>query len=218
MPEPANFFEAQAAQEKIAKFSAGGGLTGEGVVAVQGSAVDDKPQEMQMLVAVRMRPLWQKEDDAGDVRCVSVLQGKVVNVVDPWYDEVINPNRQKEKRYAFDVVFDENVGQLEVFEKTSKGLVSGVLDGYNASVFAYGATGAGKTHTMLGSLEHPGVMVNTLHDMFVRMKDPSFADAKFKVTLSYMEIYNELIKDLLQPTSVDLKLNEDPARGMVVQV
>ena len=113
MPEPANFFEAQAAQEKIAKFSAGGGLTGEGVVAVQGSAVDDKPQEMQMLVAVRMRPLWQKEDDAGDVRCVSVLQGKVVNVVDPWYDEVINPNRQKEKRYAFDVVFDENVGQLE---------------------------------------------------------------------------------------------------------
>ena len=56
-----------------------------------------------------MRPLWQKEDDAGDVRCVSVLQGKVVNVVDPWYDEVINPNRQKEKRYAFDVVFDENV-------------------------------------------------------------------------------------------------------------
>ena len=218
MPEPANFFEAQAAQEKIAKFSAGGGLTGEGVVAVQGSAVDDKPQEMQMLVAVRMRPLWQKEDDAGDVRCVSVLQGKVVNVVDPWYDEVINPNRQKEKRYAFDVVFDENVGQLEVFEKTSKGHVSGVLDGYNASVFAYGATGAGKTHTMLGSLEHPGVMVNTLHDMFVRMKDPSFADAKFKVTLSYMEIYNELIKDLLQPTSVDLKLNEDPARGMVVQV
>merc|ERR1719379_709117 len=67
---------------------------------------------------------------------------------------------------------------------------------------------------MLGSLEQPGVMVATLHDMFSRMQS-KFAEAKFKVTLSYMEIYNELIKDLLQPTSV--KLNEDPARGMVVQ-
>ena len=188
VPEPANFFEAQAAQEKIAKFSAGGGLTGEGVVAVQGSAVDDKPQEMQMLVAVRMRPLWQKEDDAGDVRCVSVLQGKVVNVVDPWYDEVINPNRQKEKRYAFDVVFDENVGQLEVFEKTSKGLVSGVLDGYNASVFAYGATGAGKTHTMLGSIEEPGIMVKTLHAIYSAM-EADYQESKFKVTLSHIELY-----------------------------
>ena len=46
---------------------------------------------------------------------------------------------------------------------------------------------------MLGSLEHPGVMVNTLHDMFMRMKtDEKFAEAKFKVTLSYMEIYNEV--------------------------
>ena len=53
-------------------------------------------------------------------------------------------------------------------------------------------------------------MVNTLHDMFVRMKDPSFTDAKFKVTLSYMEIYNELIKDLLQPTSVDFEAQRGP--------
>ena len=149
-----------------------------------------------MLVAVRMRPLWQKEDDAGDHRCVSVLQGKVVNVTDPWYDEVLNPNRQKEKRYAFDIVFDDDVGQLEVFEKTSKGLVSGVLDGYNASVFAYGATGAGKTHTMLGSLEEPGIMVKTLHEIYGAM-EADFQDSKFKVTLSYVEIYNEVLYDLL---------------------
>ena len=82
VPEPGNFFEAQAAQEKIAKFS-GGGAAADGAVAVQSAGVNDKPQEMQMLVAVRMRPLWQKEDDAGDQRCVSVLQGKVVNVIDP---------------------------------------------------------------------------------------------------------------------------------------
>tara|TARA_B100000795_G_scaffold89899_1_gene65422 strand:+ start:197 stop:1804 length:1608 start_codon:yes stop_codon:yes gene_type:complete len=215
VPEPGNFFEAQEAQEKIAKFS-GRGPAADAGGAVQSAGVNDKPQEMQMLVAVRMRPLWQKEDDAGDQRCVSVLQGTVVNVTDPWYDEVLNPNRQKEKRYAFDIVFDDDVGQLEVFEKTSKGLVSGVLDGYNASVFAYGATGAGKTHTMLGSLEEPGIMVNTLHEIYGAM-EADFQDSKFKVTLSYVEIYNEMIKDLLSPEGVDLKLNEDPVRGMVVQ-
>jgi len=94
VPEPGNFFEAQEAQEKIAKFS-GRGPAADAGGAVQSAGVNDKPQEMQMLVAVRMRPLWQKEDDAGDHRCVSVLQGKVVNVTDPWYDEVLNPNRQK---------------------------------------------------------------------------------------------------------------------------
>ena len=163
------------------------------------------------------RAACPQETEAGDYSTVRVLENKVVVVLDPWYDAVLNPNRAKEKKYAFDVVFDEQADQLEVYKQTASGLVGGVLDGYNSSVFAYGATGAGKTHTMLGSLEEPGVMVNTLHDMFVRMKDASFADVKFKITLSYMEIYNELIKDLLQPDSGDLKLNEDPARGMVVQ-
>ena len=185
----------------------------------QGSSTACAPaQSMPMLVAVRLRPLSPKELEAGDYSTVQVIEGKVVVVLDPWYDAQWNPNRVQEKRYAFDMVFDDQVQQQRVFEKTANGLVSGVLNGYNASVFAYGATGAGKTHTMLGSLEEPGVMVNTLHSMFERMRtDPQFADAKFKVTLSYLEIYNELIKDLLQPTSVDLKLSEDPVRGMVVQ-
>jgi kinesin family protein 18/19 len=109
-------------------------------------------------------------------------------------------------------------GQDAVYQETAHGLVNGVLDGFNASVFAYGATGAGKTYTMLGAIDQPGVMVNTLYDMFTRMQtDEEFADKKFKVTLSYLEIYNELIKDLLLPSSVDLKLHEDPVRGMVVQ-
>ena len=203
--EPKTYWEKEEVANQIARFNPG-----------DGSKADDLG-DIPMLVAVRVRPLWEKEEVAGDYSTVQVLESKVVVVLDPWYDADLNPNRAKEKKYAFDVVFDVEVNQDEVYQSTARGLVGGVLDGYNSSVFAYGATGAGKTHTMLGSLEHPGVMVNTLHDMFVRMKDPSFTDAKFKVTLSYMEIYNELIKDLLQPTSVDLKLNEDPARGMVVQ-
>ena len=185
--EPADFWEKEEVANQLAKFEQGEGAVAE--KANDAAAVPVVPvQSMPMLVAVRLRPLWEKEVEAGDYSTVRVLEGKVVVVLDPWYDEVLNPNRAKEKKYAFDVVFDVEVSQEEVYQRTARGLVGGVLDGYNSSVFAYGATGAGKTFTMLGSLEHPGVMVNTLHDMFVRMKDPAFADAKFKVTLSYMEI------------------------------
>ena len=170
--EPRDYWEAQDAMQRLARFD--------------GHDVDQAQATMPMLVAVRMRPMWQKEADAGDFNTVRIVDGKVVIVIDPWYDPDLNKNREREKRYAFDMVFDENVGQDEVYQKTAHGLVSGILDGYNASVFAYGATGAGKTHTMLGSLDQPGVMVNTLHDMFMRMQtDEMFRDKKFKETLSY---------------------------------
>lgn len=55
--------------------------------------------------------------------------------------------RSKEKRYAFDFAFDEKTPQREVYENTTRFLITGVLSGYNATVFAYGATGAGKTYT-----------------------------------------------------------------------
>lgn len=58
-----------------------------------------------------------------------------------------------------------------VYEATSSGLVSDVLLGYNATVFAYGATGSGKTHTMVGSPQQPGIMVRALNDLFQAVKD-----------------------------------------------
>jgi kinesin family protein 18/19 len=58
-----------------------------------------------------------------------------------------------------------------VYEATSRGLVLGVLTGYNATVFAYGATGSGKTHTMVGNSEQPGIMVRALNDIFQAVKD-----------------------------------------------
>jgi replication-associated recombination protein RarA len=60
--------------------------------------------------------------------------------------------RHKEVRYAFDRVFNESCSQQEVFEGTTKGLIDGVLNGFNATVFAYGSTGCGKTHTISGML------------------------------------------------------------------
>ncbi|KDR22574.1 hypothetical protein L798_12702, partial [Zootermopsis nevadensis] len=103
-----------------------------------------------------------------------------------------------------------------VYEATSSGLVSDVLLGYNATVFAYGATGSGKTHTMVGSPQQPGIMVRALNDLFQAVKDSKNPE-QFTVTMSYLEIYNENIRDLLNPSSGFLELRED-SRGRNIQV
>jgi len=111
---------------------------------------------------------------------------------------VLRQHRSREKKYAFDYVFDEEDRQLAVYNRTTKFLIQGVLDGFNATVFAYGQTGAGKTFTMIGSHEEPGIMVLTLRDLF-RHRDRQKARARreIKVTVSFLEVYNENIRDLL---------------------
>ena len=86
--EPDNFFEQQDAANRITAFA---GESGD--VALEAGAPQ---QQMPMLVAVRVRPLWAKESDAGDYNTVRVLESKVVVVLDPWYDKELNPNRAKE--------------------------------------------------------------------------------------------------------------------------
>lgn len=90
-----------------------------------------------------------------------------------------------------------------------------MLNGYNATVFAYGATGAGKTYTMLGTEEEPGIMFRTLHDLFIQISQTS-NDLMYQVSMSYLEIYNELIRDLLSPSNGFLELREDAKGGVQV--
>lgn len=127
----------------------------------------------------------------------------------------LGKNRSKEKQYAFDYAFDKEAGQVEVFSKTTKFLTDGVLNGFNATVFAYGATGAGKTYTMLGTEENPGNMFHTLKELFNKMKDYHL-DREFKIRVSFLEIYNEQIKDLIVVSPEFLDLREDPLKGLVV--
>ena len=86
-------------------------------------------------------------------------------------------------------------------------LLEGVLQGRNGSVFCYGATGAGKTYTMLGTVESPGVMVLAIKDLFNKIRMRSY-DGNHAVHLSYLEVYNETVRDLLSPGR-PLVLRED---------
>eukprot|EP00736_Rhodelphis_marinus_P000543 Rmarinus@m.12582 len=168
-----------------------------------------------ILVAVRVRPMSKREKQNRYNDIVKVLDRKVVVVDDDtWKDDVLRSHRTREKRYAFDYAFEPTATQQEVYNGTSSFLIDGVVNGFNATVFAYGATGAGKTHTMIGTTEAPGMMVLIMEDLFRRVEGEE--DQLFTVTMSYLEVYNEMIRDLLSPSPDYLDLREDPVKGMTV--
>lgn len=125
--------------------------------------------------------------------------------------------RVKDQTFGFDRVFDENTTQGDVYEATTRGLLDSVLDGYNATVFAYGATGCGKTHTITGTAQQPGIIFLTMQELFEKISERS--DEKHtEVSLSYLEIYNETIRDLLVPggSKQGLMLREDANQAVSV--
>ncbi|KAF9475943.1 kinesin-like protein [Pholiota conissans] len=104
--------------------------------------------------------------------------------------------RYKDRRFMFDRVFGHEARQQDVYEATSQPLLQGLLDGYNATVFAYGATGCGKTHTISGTDVDPGIIYLTMADLFQRIQDRS-EEWNVEVMVTFLEIYNEEIRDLL---------------------
>ncbi|NXL43672.1 KI18A protein, partial [Podilymbus podiceps] len=177
-------------------------------------------------VVVRVRPESQKEKDGNFNKVVHVVDRHIL-VFDPKEEEVsffhgkrvthrdINKRKKKDLKFVFDAVFAESSSQLEVFEHTTKSVIEGFLNGYNCTVLAYGATGAGKTHTMLGSPEDPGVMYLTMMALYNCM-DQIKEEKICNVAVSYLEVYNEQIRDLLV-NSGPLAVREDTQKGVVVQ-
>ncbi|KAL7749407.1 tubulin-dependent ATPase kip3 [Sorochytrium milnesiophthora] len=209
--------------------------------AGQQSTTTHKSGTTRIQVAVRVRPPTSKENAALLAPSAAALPGatsgfgrmrRVVNVLD---ESVVvfdapsqaaerttrpasNNKRSKDIRYAFDRVFDENATQHDVFQHTTMNLIDEVLGGYNCTVFAYGATGCGKTFTMTGNEDKPGVIFLTMQALFDRMQAMS-ATTHYEVSVSYLEIYNETIRDLLLGegfVSQALELREDAQQIVVV--
>jgi kinesin family protein 18/19 len=163
--------------------------------------------------------MWRKEIDKGEYNIVKILDRNVVILMDPAEvaneEKVLGRNRTKEKQYAFDYAFDERTPQIEVFKNSTQFLCEGVLNGFNSTVFAYGQTGAGKTHTMLGKEGDPGIMFNTMKEVF-RHIHRLHVDREYLIRVSFLEIYNENIKDLIMQGNEGLDLREDPIKGVQV--
>lgn len=153
-----------------------------------------------MAVAVRVRPLVGRELTSGSRKlCIGEQDNASPTKI------VVN-----NKSFDFDCVFWPEAPQEYIFDKCTRNLVLGCFHGYNATILAYGQTGSGKTHTMgTGStigvpFEHVGIVPRVFKFIFdeldVRKAESEFS--QFKVRISFLEIYNEELHDLLDPSSM----------------
>lgn len=121
-------------------------------------------------------------------------------------------------RFAFDRVYGTETPQQCIYEESARGAITNVLQGYNASIIAFGQTGAGKTHTMTGDLvgDLRGIIPRAVDDVFSHIQRDTGERCKFLVRASYLQIYNEVISDLLKPEAKNLAIREDKRRGVHV--
>uniref|UniRef100_A0A8C8X9D5 Centromere-associated protein E n=1 Tax=Panthera leo TaxID=9689 RepID=A0A8C8X9D5_PANLE len=120
------------------------------------------------------------------------------------------------KSFNFDRVFHSNETTKNVYEEIAVPIIDSAIQGYNGTIFAYGQTASGKTYTMMGSEDYLGVIPRAIHDIFQKIK--KFPDREFLLRVSYMEIYNETITDLLCDTQKmkPLIIREDFNRNVYV--
>ncbi|XP_043860577.1 kinesin-like protein KIF18B isoform X2 [Dromiciops gliroides] len=155
-------------------------------------------EDSTVRVVVRVRPPTPKELESHRRPVVQVVDSRVL-VFDPeepdggfpglkWGGSIHDGSKKKGKdlKFVFDRVFAETATQQEVFQHTTHSILDGVLQGYNCSVFAYGATGAGKTHTMLGGEGDPGIMYLTMMELYQRL-EARRQEKHFEVLISYQE-------------------------------
>ncbi|NXN63401.1 KI18B protein, partial [Himantopus himantopus] len=186
-------------------------------------ALGPPPEEGTVTVMVRVRPSAPCERERAAHPVLRVVDQNIL-VFNP--EEPSGPSggvlpargpkhQGKDLKFAFDRVFGERATQEEVFQHTTYNVLDSVLNGYNCSVFAYGATGAGKTYTMLGSEKNPGIMYLTMVELYKKIEARK-EEKSCEVLVSYQEVYNEQIHDLLEPKG-PLAIREDPEKGVVVQ-
>lgn len=183
-------------------------------------------------VAVRVRPLNQREDGLSSQVIIQMDSNKtrITNPKVPDHGIEGDSGREflKVREFTFDHSFwsvderDEHfVSQEKVFASLGEDVVQSAFDGYNICIFAYGQTGSGKTHSMMGSEGDPGLIPRYCNALFSRLSDNS---SSYQIHVSYLEIYNEKVRDLLKnantnqmKSSHNLRVREHPRDGPYVQ-
>ncbi|XP_034938615.1 kinesin-like protein Klp98A [Chelonus insularis] len=176
-------------------------------------------------VAVRVRP-FNKRELAMNAKLIVQMDGKRTRIFSSKSPGSCS-DKEKYKDFTFDHSYwsfepsDENyASQEEVFSDLGTDVIESAFAGYNACVFAYGQTGSGKTFTMMGSPESQGLIPRICKTLFARMAAGKETGASYRTEVSFLEIHNERVRDLLRPDqtqSHSLKVREHPKRGPYVQ-
>ncbi|CAK9816643.1 Kinesin-like protein KIF13A [Anthophora plagiata] len=173
-------------------------------------------------VAVRVRPFNRRELELG-TQCVVEMTGQQTILQHPTTMDKIE--RSKPKTFAFDHCFysldpsaENFASQDVVFDALGRDILDNAFQGYNACIFAYGQTGSGKSYTMMGSGENKGIIPRLCDNLFDMIAKQESSELTYKVEVSYMEIYNEKVHDLLdpKPKKQSLKVREHNVLGPYV--
>ncbi|XP_044260405.1 kinesin-like protein KIF17 isoform X2 [Tribolium madens] len=164
-------------------------------------------------VIVRCRPMNKKEQDL-NCDCVVKMKNCMVETWDP------SEGPSLPKQFTFDSTYDQDSTTEMIYNDICYPLVESVLEGYNATIFVYGQTGCGKSHTMEGEKSGPekGIISRAFEHIFEAISVTT--GVKYLALISYLEIYNEQIRDLLLPSDKiannALNLKESPTEGVTV--
>lgn len=159
-------------------------------------------------VVCRIRPLNSTEQTNGDLESVYATDENTVTV----------KNKDVEQRFLFDRACDGRTSQLEFYDIVTHETLNKFFQGFNGTILAYGQTGAGKSHTMFGPLSDRGIVPRISRSIFSHIA-LGLSDIEYTVSISIMEIYNELIRDLLNPYPVakECTVHEDKINGVFVK-
>ena len=160
---------------------------------------DETSKDSNVRVVVRVRPPNEKERAQGKCNVVKVVDDFMLTFDPKDQDQFgstktrtsILDKKLRDMNFIFDRVFNDKATNEDVFEYTTKPVIESVLEGFNCSVFAYGATSAGKTHTMLGSPNKPGVIFLTMMELYKKLMAID-NDFDTDISVSYLEVRNQI--------------------------
>ncbi|XP_017757439.1 PREDICTED: kinesin-like protein KIN-7I [Eufriesea mexicana] len=178
-------------------------------------------------VAVRVRPISARELNLTGSEVVVHTDTNEISLTNlKVSSSKAGDSRARTRKYGFDYCFDSSdpgspsfADQARIYHTLGRSVLDALFTGYNSCLVAYGQTASGKTYTMMGTKEDPGLTPRLCEGLFARIEEESKNESNYVVSVSYLEIYNERVRDLLKPSSSTggLRVREHPRLGPYVQ-
>ena len=177
---------------------------------------DNDTNSENIKVCLRIRPLSLQEKSRNDKSCIEPVSN----------EQLILQHKNLRRSYTFNLVFGQESSQEDIFFNCSiNKLIDSALDGYSVTIFAYGQTGSGKTYTIMGrddaindkilyNNKYSGIMPKSINYIWSTVGK---RQQKYYIKVSFLEIYNEQINDLLNPTNSNLQIRWDQKQGFFVE-
>ena len=182
-----------------------------------GASKNKKNRSERVVVHVRMRPFSKNELEKSKKSAIARFDTDT-NLVSIYKDKA----EGVKSKFYFDSLFHDNATQEEVYEVSGRRVVDSVINGFNGTIFAYGQTGTGKTFTMLGDYLakgsdkiDQGIIPRSLSHVFEEWESQA-DEFSFEVSISFIQIYMEMVQDLLEPKNTETRIREDLINGVYV--